>query len=365
MRSECSPERGRMSRNCWAVLVAVAAVAGLGADRPEAWRDAGPTLPPVTLAPDALVTPLPPLPLTPDAGKVVLVAKQDPAVPDVPPAPVTTIPLPLPAKPEPRPSAPPAAPSTPAATAPAPLPNIPAPAPVANAPASVADAPALVATQNARVYVINGMSVFGPSGFSAMVDRIRGAGYPDTRSGPWYLAYRFERDIRQLHREQPGTPVAVIGYSFGVYRARAISNRLSRDGIPVAMVGYVGGDYLQNSASSMPGGARVVNVTGNGFLLSGRNLLFRGTDLTGADNTRLDVRHLNLPRQTETVDSLLNGLAAATTGVPSTGALAIAPPVETTVSSSPAALAGTPDTTSPPRGAYSRLLPILTGSGRR
>jgi hypothetical protein len=354
MRSECRPQRGRMSRSCWAVLVVVGAVAGLGADRPEAWRDAGASLPPVTLAPDALVTPLPPLPLPPDAGQVVLVAKQDPAVPDVPPAPVTTIPLPLPAKPEPRPSAAPAVPSTPAATAPAPLPNIPAPAPVA-------DAPALVGAPSARVYVINGMSVFGPSGFSAMVDRIRGAGYPDTRSGPWYLAYRFERDIRQLHREQPGTPVAVIGYSFGVYRARAIANRLDRDGIPVAMVGYVGGDYLQNLPSSMPGGARVVNVTGNGFLLSGRNLLFRGTDLTGADNTRLDVRHLNLPRQTETVDSLLNGLAAAASVPPYNGVLAASPPVET-VSSSPAALAGTP---SQPQGAYSRLLPMLGGSGRR
>src|SRR5215208_7495775 len=107
MRSECRPQRGRTSRSCWAVLVVVGAVAGLGADRPGAWRDAGASLPPVTLAPDALVTPLPPIPLLPDAGKVVLVSKQDP---DVPPPPVTTIPSPLPAKPEPRPAAPPAVP---------------------------------------------------------------------------------------------------------------------------------------------------------------------------------------------------------------------------------------------------------------
>jgi hypothetical protein len=334
------------------------AVAGLGADQPDMWRAAGTTLPPITSAPAA-----PLAPALPDVGKVVPVSKQDPAVSDVPPAPVTTIPSPLPIKPELRPTAPPAVPSvpsTPPAAVPAPLPNTPAPAasiPVADADASTSFA----SVPGARVYVINGVSLFGPSGFSSMVDRIRGAGYPDTRSSPWYLANRVERDIRQLHRDQPGTPVAVIGYSFGVYRAKAIANRLSRDGIPVAMVGYVGGDYLQNSASSMPSGARVVNVTGNGFLLSGRNLLFRGTDLTGADNQRLDVRHLNLPRQTETVDALLNGLATATTGAPANGAFASIPATPSP-SSSPAALAGTP--AQPPRD-NARQFPLFAGSPRR
>ncbi len=39
----------------------------------------------------------------------------------------------------------------------------------------------------------------------------------------------------------------------------------------VSMVGYIGGDYLRNSTSDTPGGVRVVNVTGDGFLPTGRN----------------------------------------------------------------------------------------------
>ena len=111
-------------------------------------------------------------------------------------------------------------------------------------------------------------------------------------------------------------------------------------------------------------GARVVNVTGNGFLLSGRNLFFRGAEIAGANNTRLDVAHLDLPKQPQTVDALLSGMHAATGDVRYISA--IAAPVETTMSSSsPAVLAGTPAMASQPRGAYSRLLPLLTGPGLR
>jgi hypothetical protein len=249
----------------------------------------------------------------------------------------------MPAKPELTPVAPvaPVAPATPAA-----------------------DTPLLVSAPAARVYAINGLNLLGRTGFSEMVDQIRGAGYPETRSAPWFQAYRLEREIRQHHREQPGTPVVVIGYSLGVYRARAMANRLTRAGIPVAMVGYVGGDYLRDTPSSSPPGARVVNVTGNGFLLSGRNLLFRGTDLSGADNRRLDASHLDLPRQSQTVQALLDGLYAATGGVPAPGTTVVAsPPVETTVSLPPAALAGSAaDVLPPPRSQSTRLFPAFTGS---
>jgi hypothetical protein len=100
-----------------------------------------------------------------------------------------------------------------------------------------------------------------------------------------------------------------------VYRARAIANRLTRDGIPVAMVGYIGGDYLRNTPSNMPGGTRVVNVTGDGYLLTGRNLFFNGTELSGADNVRMPgVRHFSLPKQEQTLSALVSGINSATGG---------------------------------------------------
>jgi hypothetical protein len=215
----------------------------------------------------------------------------------------------------------------------------------------------------ARVYVLNGVDAFGWARLREMSGKLSASGY-DTRYGQWYQGRQFEREIRQMHSQQPGTPVAIIGYSLGSYRARAIANRLTRDGIPVAMVGYVGGDYLRNSPSDTPGGARVVNVTGNGFLLSGRNLLFNGTDISGAENLRLGVKHFDLPKQQQTLDALLAGLGGAT-GSPApfeAGQPAAAPAA--TAAYAPAPVAMQPDSVQP-RSSSSRPLFRLVGRGER
>jgi hypothetical protein len=168
-----------------------------------------------------------------------------------------------------------------------------------------------------------------------MSDRLRGSGY-DTHYGQWYQSRRFEREIRQTQTQQPGTPVAIVGYSFGVYRAKAMANRLTRDGVPVSMVGYIGGDYLRNTPSDIPGGVQVVNITGNGYLPTGRNLFFNGTDLTGATNLRLGVRHFDLPKRQETYDALLAGLGTSNGGtVVVTPQSAVAAPAASPVVSAP------------------------------
>jgi|GEM_PF-2783389 len=178
--------------------------------------------------------------------------------------------------------------------------------------AAGAIAPGTIPASAVRVYVLNGTDAFGFAGLRPMADRLRASGYPDTRFGGWYQSRQFEREIRRLNSQQPGTPVAIIGYSFGAYRAKAMANRLTRDGVPVVMVGYIGGDYLRNTPSTAPGGVRVVNVTGNGFLPTGRNLFFNGTDISGATNMRLSgVRHFDLPKRAETLDALLAGIAPA------------------------------------------------------
>ena len=174
-----------------------------------------------------------------------------------------------------------------------------------------------LATGNTYVYVINGVDPFGWGGLSQMTERIRDAGYPDTKFGGWYEVLRFDRQIRAMHRQDPGAQFVIIGYSWGVYRAKALANRLNRDGIPIAMVGYIGGDYLRNTPESLQmGSSRVVNVMGDGYLLTGRNWFFNGTDLNGADNLRMPgVRHFGLPKQEQTVGALVSGINSATNRV--------------------------------------------------
>jgi hypothetical protein len=215
------------------------------------------------------------------------------------------------------------------------------------------------APTSTRVYVINGVDPFGWGGLAEMTDRLRASGYPDTRFGGWYEVLRFDREIRAAHRQDPGAQFVIIGYSFGVYRAKALANRLSRDGIPVAMVGYIGGDYLRNSSTSQQAtGPRVVNVMGDGYLLTGKNLFFNGTDLAGADNVRMPgIRHFSLPKQEQTLNALVNGIHSVSGGgwsAPTPGSLAGGGMVIPT----------TPPTTMPAPPAVSAASPISTGTRR-
>lgn len=70
----------------------------------------------------------------------------------------------------------------------------------------------------------------------------------------------------------------------------------------MAVVGHVGGAYLRDTpTTSTPGAGRGVNVTGQGYLLTGRSLLFNGTTVIVARNVHLGgTRHYALPADPKT-----------------------------------------------------------------
>jgi len=162
------------------------------------------------------------------------------------------------------------------------------------------------------VYLLDGVNPLGAARLQQLGDQLRGAGFPDTRVGGWYRVWEFEREIREAHAADPTARFALIGYSAGAYRARAAANRLLRDGVPLAVVGYIGADYMFDGVDAQVIGAgRVVNVTGDGYLLTGRNLLFNGTEVLGARNIRLvGTRHYALPTHPETFAILYAELTA-------------------------------------------------------
>jgi hypothetical protein len=307
----------------------ILAVAALGAAPQESWETIRSSLPPIGVAPRAQQVPnrgvvpgIPQaMPQRPADRGVIPAGNQVPVVPPI------AVPIPAPnAMPAPAPFVP---------RVPGKIGSVEAIGPVA------AGAPTVVSVPtNTRVYVINGVDPFGWGGLAQMTDRLRESGYPDTRFGSWYSVLKFDREIRAAHRQDPGAQFVIIGYSFGVYRAKALANRLSRDGIPIAMVGYIGGDYLRNSPESRQMGAsRIVNVMGDGYLLTGRNMFFNGTDLAGADNVRMPgIRHFSLPKQEQTLTALVNGLnsisggawATSTTASGLAGATAIPVPAPST-----------------------------------
>jgi len=300
--------QGRIAR----VGAVVVAMAALGAAPQDSWETVRSSLPPIGAAPGVQRMPnravapgvpqaIPqPMPQRPAPGGVIPAGNQVPAPPAVMPAKPTAPPATLIATPAPH------------------IPRVPGKIGSVEAigPTAASTPIALAAPTSTRVYVINGVDPFGWGGLSQMTERIRESGYPDTKFGSWYQVLKFDREIRAAHRQDPGAQFVVIGYSFGVYRAKALANRLSRDGIPVAMVGYIGGDYLRNStAAQQVGGPRVVNVMGDGYLLTGKNLFFNGTHLAGADNVRMPgVRHFSLPKQEQTLSALVSGINSVNGG---------------------------------------------------
>ena len=288
------------------VVVIVAALTALGAGPYEPWKTVQTSLPPVAVAPG-----FPPLPnraaapiIVPSTVESLPAHSYVMVLPTSSPAPgySATVPVRSGLAPVRRPAS--SIPAVPGKIG----------SPAAIGMTAAASSVPLMTGANTRVYVINGVDPFGWAGLSEMTDRLRASGYPDTTFGSWYEVLRFDREIRAAYRQDPSAQFIIIGYSFGVYRAQGLASRLAHDGIPIAMVGYIGGDYLRNSPANTRGvGGRVVNVMGDGYLLTGRNWFFNGTDLAGTDNVRMPgVRHFGLPKQEQTVDALVNGMNAAT-----------------------------------------------------
>jgi hypothetical protein len=185
------------------------------------------------------------------------------------------------------------------------------------APARAAEPPAVESPMpttgsGVRVYILDGVNPLRMAGTDRLAEQLRQSGFR-TRIGGWYSSASFEREIRSTHAADPGAQFAIIGYSAGAYTARTLAHRLVTGGVPVAVLGYVGGDYLRDTADTrVQGVGQVVNVTGNGYLLTGRNLMFNGTDVSGATNVRLNgTAHYGLPTNPRTFSTLYEALKAA------------------------------------------------------
>ena len=202
--------------------------------------------------------------------------------------------------------------------APTPLPESPTPPVFGPIRRSTVDETAeLPATRDADtyVYIVNGLDPFHWANLKRLAERLRVSGFPNTKFGEYFDMPSFEAEIRKLRARDPYARIALIGYSAGCYPVIASAHRLLNDGIPVALVGYIGGDFLTDTPYNRPPNVtRVVNITGNGFLLSGHNLIWNGTDLQNASNLRLNgVSHFNLPGRPETFRVLYDALLSLST----------------------------------------------------
>jgi hypothetical protein len=228
----------------------------------------------------------------------------------------------------------------PAVEAPPPAPGAAAPAPTAGAPGLPARSAAglgflhplkvdgddlarlcagVPPEQRARVYVflVNGADPLWLGNLNGLADYLRALGFKHTACGQMTHTPAYGQQIRKLRREDPGARVALLGFSAGANCVRELAQRLKEDQVPVDLLVYLGGDTIRNVPRSRPENVgRILNITGHGYVFYGYDLLFRGDQIDGARNLRLDARHICLPSQREAIDALVRELLALAGAAP-------------------------------------------------
>ncbi len=192
-------------------------------------------------------------------------------------------------------------------------PQIGGPAPQPN-PVIVETVPAPLPPEAARDHtyflVVNGADPLFLAKVDQFCDGIRCAGYKNVELYMLRHGWATEKQICCIRRHDPNAKIVLVGYSFGAKVVRKVCNSLDCQKVWVDMLVYIGGDYINDSDFSRPMNAgRIVNINGHGFIGTGGDLFFNGTEIGGAANYRLCARHFGLPKQPDTLGILLQHVA--------------------------------------------------------
>jgi hypothetical protein len=160
-------------------------------------------------------------------------------------------------------------------------------------------------------FLVNGFDPAYSANLNGLAAYCRSIGFTNTTCLQMAAAGKLKRQIMAIRASDPDARVILLGYSWGANIVRSLANSWERDGIMIDGIVYLAGDTISNSSSSRPGNVRrILNITANGYLLTGGNLMFKGTDIDGAMNRRINTQHLALPSHREAIELIGNELVA-------------------------------------------------------
>jgi len=152
-------------------------------------------------------------------------------------------------------------------------------------------------------FLINGLDPCYAGNLNGVAAYFRSIGFVNTDSYQFPSTHKVRKQIEAIRCCDADARIVLLGYSLGANYARRVANDLQSDGIFIDCLIYLGGDTVFNTAKSKPGNVgEIVNITGHGMIFLGRNLYFKGDTIDGADNYRLNVRHITLPAQAEVIN---------------------------------------------------------------
>jgi pimeloyl-ACP methyl ester carboxylesterase len=153
------------------------------------------------------------------------------------------------------------------------------------------------------VFLINGFDPIGVADFRGVACQLQSAGLWDVRYRQFPQAAAVGREIRRLRREDPGAPVALVGYSAGANVANRLAQQAARDGAPVELLIFVDPVVMPGFTFQPCSAGRTVNV-------ASPHPLLRSPTLPGACNVLLPpTGHYSVPTHPVTVGVLFQELA--------------------------------------------------------
>jgi hypothetical protein len=167
------------------------------------------------------------------------------------------------------------------------------------------------------LFLINGVDPYCFGNLDGLGDYVKSLGFANAYFGQMYHTRYFYHKIRAIKHYDHDARIAICGFSMGATFANILTHWLKEDGITVNLLFYLGGDLIFNDEDARPDNVlRIVNITGHGTLLVGGNLFVPRLRLDGAENMHIEARHMCLPSQAATLETLVHELMAVASAPP-------------------------------------------------
>ena len=112
-----------------------------------------------------------------------------------------------------------------------------------------------------HVFFVHGLDPLDLSNYEGLREYVQSLGYIKTYYGWTYHAFLFEKELRELHQEDPEAQIVLVGFSYGAGMIRDMACSVRSAGIHIDLMVYIDGVQIDNRPLHRPANVgRVVNI---------------------------------------------------------------------------------------------------------
>ncbi len=112
-----------------------------------------------------------------------------------------------------------------------------------------------------HIFFVHGLDPLDLANYEGLHEYVQSLGYIKTYYGWSYHSFLFEKELRELHKEEPDARIVLIGFSYGAGMVRDMACSVRSEHIPIDLIVYLDGVELDKRPLHRPANvARVVNI---------------------------------------------------------------------------------------------------------